>query len=137
MSLIYNSASQGQSANAVESLLQSRDGLDCRAQECPLLLKKDFQELFPQHDILTSPLTVVTVAQRTEYDSSCYTEEMGAERERLTDNFIQMARQVVRQLSVAGYWADFIDPSSGRPYLNTANVSDAALFETDERFVIR
>ncbi|OQR79850.1 methylmalonic aciduria and homocystinuria type D -like protein [Tropilaelaps mercedesae] len=131
---LISSSQDAQELSVANAILQSPDGLDCQAQECPLLLKKDFQELFPQHDILTTPLIVITVTQRIKFDSSLWNEEIGTEREQLTENFISMARQVVRQLNTAGYWADFIDPSSGRTYLNPANLSDATLFETDERY---
>lgn len=119
--------------SSTDALLQSGPGVDCRAQECPLLVKADFQELFPHLEILSQPLTVITVARRTEHDSALWNEEMGAEREQLTDNFVAKAKQVVRQLQAAGYWADFIDPASGKPYLN-GELSDATLFETDHRY---
>lgn len=116
-----------------EGILQSGPGLDCRAQDCPLLVKKDFQELFPDHDILTRPLTVITVAHKTEHENVVWTQGMGLERERLTESFVSKAQQVIRQLHEAGYWADFINPNSGRPYLS-GRFGDAKLFETDERY---
>lgn len=125
---------QGPDLSETEGISQLGPGLNWEARECPLLMKKDFQELFPQYDIITMPLTVITVTQRTEYDNTLWSEEGDCERQRITENFVIMARKVVRQLTAAGYWADFIDPSSGRPYLSPRYLSVAALYETDERY---
>ncbi|KAK7083780.1 hypothetical protein SK128_009710 [Halocaridina rubra] len=106
--------------------------LECRAQDCPELVKKDFSELFPGRNICGSPLSVITLCQKTENDMSGWSQDMETEREELTDYFVQAADDICNKLKTEGYWADFIDPSSGRPYHGP--YTNATLFETDERY---
>lgn len=106
--------------------------LECAAQDCPDLLKRDFQDLFPARNILGDPLTVITLTQKTENDMTYWSEDVDIEREELTGQFVMKARQICRALQEAGYWADFIDPCSGRPSLGP--YTNATLLETDERY---
>lgn len=108
------------------------DVLECQAQQCPQLLRKDFQDLFPDHDLRKGPLTVITMSQKTENDMSGWSHGVEEERETLMDHFVHGAHDICLALHQAGYWADFIDPSSGRPYLGA--YTNATLFETDERY---
>jgi len=63
---------------------------------------------------------------------SAWSERMEAERDELTKHFIDNAMNVCETLKNQGHWADFIDPSSGRPYLGP--FTNSTLFETDERY---
>jgi len=106
--------------------------LECRAQECPELVKKDFLDLFPDMNLRNSNLTVVTLSQKTINDMSGWTEDVEVEREELIEQFIMVAEEICSVLKKEHYWADFIDPCSGRPYLG--QFTSATFFETDERY---
>ncbi|KAI1278036.1 Cobalamin trafficking protein CblD [Halotydeus destructor] len=105
--------------------------LECFAHQCPELLTKDFQELFPARK-LGKNVTVVTISQKCKSDMSVWSQEMELEREELMEHFIQMAKDIVGRFNDAGYWADFVDPFSGRPV--RGSYTPATLFETDERY---
>jgi hypothetical protein len=108
------------------------DLLECIAQEIPNAVQKDFSDLFPDRDLGAGDLTVITLSQRTEHDMTSWSTEVETEREELLGNFIAGATDICHALKQAGYWADFIDPSSGRPYFGA--YTNATLFETDERY---
>ncbi|PNF18066.1 hypothetical protein B7P43_G06938 [Cryptotermes secundus] len=74
-------------------------------------------ELFPGTDIGGSDLTIVTLSQKTTTDLSHTGSEEETEREKVTKFFVLAAQEVCMKLRLAGYWADFINPFSGRPYL--------------------
>lgn len=106
--------------------------LECRAQVCPELVKKDFLDLFPSINLRNTDLTVVTLSQKTINDMSGWSEEVEVEREELIEQFIMVAEEICSVLKKEHYWADFIDPCSGRPYLG--QFTSATFFETDERY---
>lgn len=106
--------------------------LECVVQACPQLIRKDFQDLFPERDLSVGQLTVITLSQHTVNDMSGWSQEVEEEREELLANFIEGAEEICEILKEAGYWADFIDPSCGRPYLGA--YTNATLYETDERY---
>ncbi|XP_046580409.1 LOW QUALITY PROTEIN: cobalamin trafficking protein CblD-like [Haliotis rubra] len=108
------------------------DMLECVAQDCPHILRKDFTDLFPGHDIMEGAFTVITISQRTQHDMTGWSTQVDIERETLLATFIQGATEICDALQQAGYWADFIDPSCGKPYRGPH--TNSSLFETDERY---
>ena len=96
-------------------------------------------------------LSVITIAQRTENDMSAWSDDMDTERELLTEHYVAAAKEIcARQGNTAGslcsrrlkspcsrlkddnYWADFIDPCSGKPYYGSH--TPTTMFETDEKY---
>uniref|UniRef100_A0A8C9IFT9 Methylmalonic aciduria and homocystinuria type D protein, mitochondrial n=1 Tax=Piliocolobus tephrosceles TaxID=591936 RepID=A0A8C9IFT9_9PRIM len=114
-----NDAPVEQEINSAETYFESAR-VECAIQTCPELLRKDFESLFPE--VANNKLLILTVTQKTKNDMTVWSEEVEIEREVLLEKFI----------NTEGYWADFIDPSSGLaffgPYTNNT------LFETDERY---
>lgn len=122
--------------NESQQILDSMSSplLECVAHKCPILLIRDFQDLFPisKRPDLTKGLTVITYCQKTVNDMSGWTKETDAEREELMGTFVSVAKNICAFLKTQGFWADFIDPSSGRPFLG--EYTNATMFETDERY---
>lgn len=106
--------------------------LECRVQACPKLLQKDMSRLLPSWSSSKKPISVITISQRTENDMSGWCAEMEDEREIIMEQFVNTALEVCNKLKESGYQADFIDPSSGRPYLGEYTTD--TFFETDERY---
>jgi len=109
------------------------DMLECVAHECPQIMRKDFADLFPWMDIMRGHFTIITISQKTNEDMTGWSMEIEEEREQLLDSFIRGATDICEALQKAGYWADFIDPSCGKPYLSQQH-TNASLYETDERY---
>uniref|UniRef100_A0A1I7YS85 Methylmalonic aciduria and homocystinuria type D homolog, mitochondrial n=1 Tax=Steinernema glaseri TaxID=37863 RepID=A0A1I7YS85_9BILA len=106
--------------------------VEVKALDCPRLLRKDLKHLFPNIDFKDRDVSVLNITQKTENDMSAWSPLMDVERMQLTSGFVKSATSVCSALQQFGYWADFIDPSSGRPYLG--DFTNATLFETDERY---
>ena len=114
------------------SKLINQDNLEIRAYDCPALLRYELHRLFLNYNVLMQPLTAITIILKTNSDMSTWSPTIEEERDQLTDQFIKLAHEMCAYLGTKQYWADFIDPSSGRPYYGP-HTSDT-LFETDERF---
>ncbi|XP_028837484.1 metabolism of cobalamin associated Da [Denticeps clupeoides] len=85
--------------------------IECSMHSCPELLKKDLELFFPMAP--TSAITVVTVSQK--YKPLCG-EELNKDQEQLQNKFISGAKEICYALWRGGFWADFIDPSTGQAY---------------------
>ncbi|XP_051980507.1 metabolism of cobalamin associated Da [Xyrauchen texanus] len=83
----------------------------CSMHSCPELLKKELEQFFPV--LPPSPITVVTVTQINE---TVETEELETDHKQLLDNFVSGAKEICFTLWRGGYWADFINPLSGKAF---------------------
>ncbi|UMM25996.1 hypothetical protein L5515_005579 [Caenorhabditis briggsae] len=107
--------------------------IELSAIEAPKLLKKEMKYLFPQMETQKmSNVTVFNLTQKSEFDMKAWSESMEEEREKLTASFIMSANAICSTLHRFGYWADFIDPSSGRPYMG--DYTNHTLFETNDAY---
>ncbi|KAM4698132.1 cobalamin trafficking protein CblD [Rhinophrynus dorsalis] len=122
-------SAQQQEMHSIETYFENAK-VECAMQTCPELLKKDFASMFPE--IPSSNLMVLTVTQRTVNDMTTWSEEVENERDMLMEKFINGAKEICYALRTEGYWADFIDPSSGLAYFGP--YTNNSLFETDERY---
>ncbi|KAI3365985.1 hypothetical protein L3Q82_009813 [Scortum barcoo] len=99
-------------------------GTDCSINSCPELLRKDMELLFPSAP--ASSITVVTVTQR----GSRHEEAAELDREQLLHRFVSGAKEMCFALWTAGYWADFIDPTTGAAFF--ASPSSPTTLRTEE-----
>ncbi|XP_076841127.1 metabolism of cobalamin associated Da [Brachyhypopomus gauderio] len=97
-----------QSASRAEVYFAHR-GLECSMHSCPELLKQELESFFP-----TLPASAITVVTVTQKQTVTQTEE--ADRDQLLDTFVSGAKEMCFMLWKGGYWADFIDPSSGKAF---------------------
>ncbi|XP_037090028.1 cobalamin trafficking protein CblD-like [Pollicipes pollicipes] len=116
--------------------------LEVQAHDCPQLLKQEFGPLFAERDITAGRLTVLVVSQRTDADMAAWSEQAEAERDELAAQFVTVGEDMALGLRRLGFWADLVDPRSGRPHLGAPAAAAVAdyddddadrLVETDER----
>ncbi|XP_062303089.1 metabolism of cobalamin associated Da [Osmerus eperlanus] len=99
--------------------------VDCSIQSCPELLKKDFESYFPAAP--ASAITVVTVTHR-----DTLREETDPDKQML-QKFVSGAKEMCFTLWTAGFWADFINPSSGVAFFGSQ--SSHAVLASEEQWV--
>ncbi|XP_062421244.1 metabolism of cobalamin associated Db isoform X2 [Pungitius pungitius] len=104
--------------------------LECAVQCCPEPLKKDFQSMFPEAP--STVMMVVTVTQKTRNDMTSWCAEVEQERDQMLNKFCDGAQEICHALQMEGFWADFIDPSSGLAFFGS--YTNNTLFETDDRY---
>ncbi|XP_073401699.1 cobalamin trafficking protein CblD [Dendrobates tinctorius] len=120
---------QQQEVNRIGAYFENAK-VECAMQSCPELLKRDFASMFPE--VSSSNLMVLTVTQKTVNDMTMWSAEVENERESMMEKFINGAKEICFALRSEGYWADFIDPSSGLAYFGP--YTNNTLYETDERY---
>lgn len=77
----------------------------------------------------SADLLVVPTCQRAECDLAKPGDAADAERERLQEQFVRWAVAVCGRLSSAGYWCDYVNPSTGLPVMH--NETDTPYPEAD------
>ncbi|CAD5122874.1 DgyrCDS11275 [Dimorphilus gyrociliatus] len=88
--------------------------VECVANTSNSRIMKELQPLFPDRK-LPEDITVITMSQKTDNDMTTWNNSVEEEREQLLESFIEGAQDICRALESSGYWADFIDPASGKP----------------------
>uniref|UniRef100_A0A3B4APB1 Uncharacterized protein n=1 Tax=Periophthalmus magnuspinnatus TaxID=409849 RepID=A0A3B4APB1_9GOBI len=96
---------------------------DCTINSCPELLRKDLELMFPT--VPPSAITVVTVTQK-----SSRLDDVRQDDHQLFDRFVNGAKEMCFALWTAGYWADFIDPTTGTAFF--ASTSSQNPLSTEE-----
>ncbi|XP_055345759.1 cobalamin trafficking protein CblD-like [Paramacrobiotus metropolitanus] len=110
------------------------DQVECVVQECSDKARQSLCDLFPGGfpEEAHGKLTAVIVSHKTKNDMSIWSTDMELEREELTAQFVEIAKEIVEALKENSVWGDFIDPSSGRPYFSP--YTNSTMFETDDRY---
>ncbi|XP_026053132.1 methylmalonic aciduria and homocystinuria type D homolog, mitochondrial-like [Carassius auratus] len=99
----------------------SQSDVECSMRSCPELLKKELELFFPV--LPASPITVVTVTQRKQKTAA---EDQDQDQQKLLDHFVRGAKEICFTLWRGGYWADFINPLSGKAFFG-AQTPDSIL----------
>ncbi|CAH8528074.1 unnamed protein product [Schistosoma margrebowiei] len=106
------------------------DQLECTIHTCPVLVQQALANVFPSRKLSSKPLTALILSHHTNESLDAWSEEAADEREQLARSFITSAIEICSSLKELGYWADFIDPFTGKPYIGSHG--EAMFTETDE-----
>ncbi|VUZ46304.1 unnamed protein product [Hymenolepis diminuta] len=80
-------------------------------QSCPELIKSDLSALYPAKDFSGSRLTSIS------FHYSVQNSKDSEHFEHIYELFVQSALDVCASLNQMGYWADFMHPKTGIPYI--------------------
>jgi hypothetical protein len=99
--------------------------LHITTQKCPMLLRKNLHEMFPAPEVMTEndKLTLITLSQAS---------VASMDHEKAAIKFVLAAREICSRLRLHGFWSDFLNPMSGRPFHSYHQKSLYKL--NDERF---
>ena len=112
--------------------LPSIEMMDLEVHDAPALVRRELGYLFPEEDLSSGPLSVLTMSFYTDNDMSKWSEEMEEEREKLMEHSVVICKELCGRFKDDGYWADFIDPASGTPHYSAH--TNSTLFETSETY---
>jgi Methylmalonic aciduria and homocystinuria type D protein len=107
---------------------EDKKKLHISTQKCPMLLRKNLHEMFPAPEVLTEndKLTLITLSQASAAPITA------ADHEKAAIKFVIAAREICSRLRLHGFWSDFLNPMSGRPFHSYHQKSLYKL--NDERF---
>eukprot|EP00933_Yihiella_yeosuensis_P080792 TRINITY_DN94281_c0_g1_i1.p1 TRINITY_DN94281_c0_g1~~TRINITY_DN94281_c0_g1_i1.p1 ORF type:complete len:180 (-),score=52.93 TRINITY_DN94281_c0_g1_i1:39-578(-) len=94
-------------------------------------LARNFDGLFPEKDLLKEPYVIVTLALQTQHRQSAMSAEMLEERQAYFNILVERMAAFKSKVEESGHWCDFIDPSTGAPFVSD---SSTTLLECDERY---
>lgn len=114
-----------------ENMSKNTPVFELKAYSCPESLINDFQCHF-RLNFDDSAMTLITISFKTENDMATWNNQVDEEREMVTEKFVEKAQEICRQIENEGYWADFVDPSTGS--LHKSPYTHATFYETDERY---
>jgi len=119
---------------SLKQLLYSYTGpIEVCTFKCPEFIKKQLLPLFPQNsDLKNKALVLINLSHRTKNDMSGWNDLVEQERENLIEKFVQGAQLICEFLKRQNWFADFIDPLTGKPFY--APHTNFSLFETDELY---
>ncbi|XP_018324241.1 methylmalonic aciduria and homocystinuria type D homolog, mitochondrial [Agrilus planipennis] len=109
---------------------EANGNIVCEVHKCPTVLRKTVCDLFPFKNLEQCELSVVTLTLKP--DLKALRQNADLETEKMAQIFVLTAKNICNKLKTAGYWADFINPFSGRPYLFPQSVD--GLYQTDPKF---
>ncbi|CAH1119353.1 unnamed protein product [Phaedon cochleariae] len=116
----------------IEDMGDTREAnMICRVQICPTLLRETVKDLFPYRTLEDhSELSVISISLKANIQDMRKNKEL--ETEKLAQTFLIAAKNVCDKLRQSGYWADFINPFSGRPFFTPSALRE--LYQNDEKF---
>lgn len=98
-----------------------KSSLELSCCQCPILIRDTLIEMFPVRAVASKDTAITLLTLSHDGDI-----ETGATK------FVLAARDISDRLLSMGYWADFLNPFSGRPYFMPKE--DSMLYKQDSRF---
>ena len=113
----------------------SRDGLEVSVHTLPKPLEREFNHCFDERSlnfdqyrglpqdadefrIGDAEFLAIPTNQRARHDLVGVGDDIEREKDRLLNRYMEFARLVCEKIRSRGYWADYIDPCSGLPFLS-------------------
>jgi len=90
--------------------------VDVSAHRCPKNFLRELQFIFPTEDI--SGVLAIPTMQCAQTELVRVGDDVEAEKDRLLERFMSIAKVLCEEFMQAGHWSDYIDPCSGLPMIH-------------------